>query len=192
VKVTQPLSGKTDASELLGGLRRGDRAAQGRFFQLHKDRVYSIALHYLKGDSVAAMDVTQEVFVKVFRSVSSFREDARVTTWLYRIVANACTDELRRRRRFLPFGDLPAAMHPVAEQATGGDTEVLAAVERLSPKLRLAVLLRYYDDLSYDQMAEAMGCSPGTVASRLSRAHAALERELGHLRDAAPAAGMNS
>jgi RNA polymerase sigma-70 factor, ECF subfamily len=167
---------------VLDGLRREEPGAQERFFELYRDRVYSIALHYLRGDQAGAMDVTQEVFVKAFRAMPKFRGDARLATWLYRIVSNACTDEIRRRRRMLPFGDLPLSLHPHVTDDTQSDGELVAAVERLSPKLRLAVLLRYYDDLSYDEMATALGCSAGTVASRLSRAHAALARELAHLR----------
>ncbi len=76
-------------------------------FERYKDRVFSIALNFLKGDDAAAKDVTQEVFVKVFRAAPSFRQDARLSTWLYRIVANACMDELRRRRRLVLVGDVP-------------------------------------------------------------------------------------
>jgi RNA polymerase sigma-70 factor (ECF subfamily) len=171
-------------AELLDGCRRGDARAQRALFDRHRDRVYSIALHYLRGDEAAAKDVSQEVFVKLFRAVSTFRAEAKLSTWLYRVVANACTDELRRRRRLILVGDVPEAIHPRIEQpdVAAPDIRVSAALHKLSPRLRLVVLLRYFDDLSYDEIAESVGVSAGTVASRLNRAHAILARELDPLR----------
>jgi RNA polymerase sigma-70 factor (ECF subfamily) len=88
------------------------------------------------------------------------------------------------------FGDLPRGIHPTVApvEARPLEVEVAAAVSRLSPKLRLAVLLRYFDDLSYDEIARALDCSPGTVASRLARAHAALASSLAHLNSGHPRA----
>ncbi|MBI2073291.1 MAG: sigma-70 family RNA polymerase sigma factor [Gemmatimonadetes bacterium] len=173
-------------ADILEGCRRGDPQAQRAVFERYRDRVFSIALHFLKGEHAAAQDVTQEVFVKVFRAAPTFRQDARLSTWLYRIVANACLDELRRRRRVLLFGDMPPAIHPVipAAELKDPDADVTRAVSRLSPRLRIVVLLRYFDDLSYDEIAQALGTTPGTIASRLSRAHAILARDLVHLRPA--------
>jgi RNA polymerase sigma-70 factor (ECF subfamily) len=175
-------------TDILEGCRRGDPTAQRRLFERYADRVHSIALHYLRGDEAAAKDVTQEVFVKAFRSASGFRAEAQLSTWLYRITAHACIDELRRRRRLLFFGDLPPALHgSVTQRPTeSGTPEITAAVGRLSPRLRLTVLLRYFDDLSYDEIARTLGCTPGTVASRLHRAHTILARELAHLRQVPP------
>lgn len=164
---------------LIAGCREGHPEAQRACFERYRDRVHSIALHFLRGDYDAAHDVTQEVFVRFFRAAPGFRADARLSSYLYRAVANACTDELRRRRRFV-FGDLTERQHPVVQQADNSEREeVLAAVQRLSPKLRLVVLMRYFDELSYEEIAEALSVSAGTVASRLSRAHAELARLLG-------------
>ncbi len=183
---------EVDASTL-EGCRHGDPEAQRRVFERYKDRVFSIALNFLKGDDAAAKDVTQEVFVKVFRAAPSFRQDARFSTWLYRIVANACMDELRRRRRLVLVGDVPPRMHPTVAPIEHAelDADVTAALGRLSPKLRIAVLLRYFDDLTYDQMAEALGVTHGTVASRLNRAHKFLARELAHMNPARARSGRD-
>jgi RNA polymerase sigma-70 factor (ECF subfamily) len=176
----------TDERAIIAGCRAGRPEAQRALFDRYKDRVHSIALHYLRGDDAAAKDVTQEVFVKVFRAAANFREDATMATYLYRAVVNACTDELRRRRRLVLMGDLPVTMHPQTEQSApreeGG--RVSEALKQLSPKLRLVVLMRYFDDLSYEEIAAAIGVSSGTVASRLNRARAQLSQLLGGSPDA--------
>jgi RNA polymerase sigma-70 factor (ECF subfamily) len=175
-----PLDARAEESALVEGCRRGDPAAQRAVFDRYRDRVHAIALHYLKGDGDAAQDAVQEVFVRFFRGAGAFRAEARLSTYLYRAVANACVDELRRRRRFVFVGDLPEPMHPAVETAPdGADPALQRAVHDLSPKLRMVVLMRYYDDLSYDEIGDALGVSAGTVASRLSRAHAALAKVLG-------------
>jgi RNA polymerase sigma-70 factor (ECF subfamily) len=170
-------------TDILEGCRHGDPEAQRRVFERHKDRVFSIALHFLKGDDAAAQDITQEVFVKVFRSATDFRQDAQLSTWLYRITANACMDELRKRRRVILFGDIPPRLDRAvdAHEPAELDADISAALGRLSPKLRIAVLLRHFDDLTYDEIADALQITAGTVASRLNRAHKFLERELAHL-----------
>lgn len=191
---TVPVAEPERDAEILEGCRRGEPRAQRALFERYRDRVFSIALHFLKGEHAAAHDVTQEVFVRVFRAAPQLRQDARLSTWVYRIVANACMDELRRRRRVLLFGDLAPAIHPIvpAGEIGGADLDVARAVARLSPRLRMAVLLRYFDDLSYEEIARALGVTSGTVASRLSRAHAILARDLAHLRPAGPGAQKGS
>lgn len=178
---------------VLEGCRRGDPDAMRAFWLEYKDRVYSIALHFFRDDQALAQDITQDVFIKLFARIRSFRQESEFTTWLYRLVANACLDEQRRRKRWSFFGD---AMSELAvSRAPSGDApaddlfitheiadEVQAAVAELTPKLRIVILLRYFDDLPYDQMAVALDCSMGTVASRLNRAHAMLARKLSHLR----------
>jgi RNA polymerase sigma-70 factor (ECF subfamily) len=175
------LTDLSDERAIIAGCRAGRPDAQRALFDRYRDKVHSIALHYLRGDDAAAKDVTQEVFVKVFRAAANFREEATIATYLYRAVANACTDELRRRRRLVLMGDLPVTLHPQTEQATpredGG--RVSDALKQLSPKLRLVVVMRYFDDLSYDEIAAALGVTSGTVASRLNRAHAQLVALLG-------------
>ena len=168
-------------------------------FETYKDRVFSVALHFFGGDEAMAKDITQQVFVKLIDKMGQFRHEADAATWLYRITANACLDEIRKRKRLVFFGS-PSELGPsLAEPATTGEhrveyqmereelaAEVKSAVASLSPKLRLVVLLRYFDELPYERLAEALGCSPGTVASRLNRAHKALAQKLAHLREALP------
>jgi len=177
--------------DLLAACRRGDPGATRALYEAHKDRVYSVAIHFFKGDAATAADVTQQVFIKVFARLDQFRQESEFTTWLHRVTANACIDEQRRTRSVLPLEGL-AASAPELRTEGAHDAgllrdelaeQVKAAVASLSPKLRIAVLLRYFDDRPYEEIAAALGCSPGTVASRLNRAHQALARRLAHLRD---------
>src|SRR5438093_2054831 len=96
------MSDSQTEAQMIGACKKGDRDAFHDLFEAHKDRVYTIAFHY-SGNEAMARDVTQQVFLKLFTSINQFHEDSQFTTWLYRIVANACTDEHRKRRRFVPF-----------------------------------------------------------------------------------------
>jgi RNA polymerase sigma-70 factor (ECF subfamily) len=152
--------------------------------------VFSIAVYSFGGDEAAASDVSQQIFLKLMTSITQFRGDSAFTTWLYRLVVNACTDEQRKRRRFLNFGkSTPVSVvgerRPQEKRYAKLELadSVQAAIQELKPKLRLPILLRYVDDLSYEEIAGALGCSRGTVASRLNRGHQALARKLGHLRN---------
>jgi len=157
---------KEPQSDVLGASRRGDQEALRLLFETHKDRVYSLALRFT-GDGTAAWDLTQEVFIKVFSKLGEFRNQAKFETWLYRIVVNACIDQQRRNKRFIPL-EKPGVYQ--------------AAVGRLSPKVKAPILLRYVEGLSYEEIAEVLGCRAGTVPARLNRGHKILARELAGLR----------
>ncbi|MBA2731261.1 MAG: sigma-70 family RNA polymerase sigma factor [Acidobacteria bacterium] len=171
--------------------QQGDREAFRLLFETYQSKVYSISLYYFKGDESSARDVTQAVFLKLMTKIEQFRRDAEFTTWLYRLVANACMDEQRKRRRFLPFGDGFMGGQDVEKKGQEKHYErieladsVKAAIGELKPKLRLPMLLKYVEGLSYDEMAEALDCSKGTIASRLNRGHKILAQRLSHLRGA--------
>src|SRR5260370_35247074 len=174
--------------EVIDACQRGDYDAFRALFEAHKDRVYSIALRY-SGDQAAAMDIAQESFLKLLASIRDFRGEASFESWVYRIVVNTCLDHKRRGRRQMPFIEelLDAVSAPV-ESALHRllRTEVEADVQRIVAKLpaeqRIVVVLRYTEGLQYEEIAEILGCSAGTVASRLNRAHKFLERRLAHLR----------
>jgi RNA polymerase sigma-70 factor (ECF subfamily) len=176
---------------IIDACRRGDMDAFRQIFEAYKDRVYSIALCFFDGNESVAMDTTQEVFLKLMTTVSQFQNRSEFSTWLYRIVTNACLDRKRALRRLLFFGsshDLepPDRHKSVEEKYIRNEMErsVRAVISGMSAKLRMTVLLKYFEDLSYDEMATVLGCSKGTVASRLNRAHRILARKLSHLRGA--------
>jgi RNA polymerase sigma-70 factor (ECF subfamily) len=172
--------------ELVAACRRGEREAFRALFECYKDKVFSIALRF-SGDPATAMDIAQDTFVKLFSRIGDFRGDSTFETWMYRMVVNSCLDHRRRSLRLLPLIDEVAGrlresrdcLTDLLRSEMG--ERVHAAVERLSPDLRMVVVLRYTEGLSYEQMAEVLGCSAGTVASRLNRAHKALERRLAYL-----------
>ena len=172
--------------------QQGDRAAFQLLFETYKDKVFSIAVYSSGGDRAVADDVTQQIFLKLFTAIRQFRGDSEFTTWLYRLVVNACVDERRRRRRLLPWGETvamrnPGNKRPQEKQFARLEVQeaVQAAIGELKPKFRLPILLKYIEGLSYDEIASVMGCSKGTVASRLNRGHSQLAKRLSHLNNPA-------
>jgi RNA polymerase sigma-70 factor, ECF subfamily len=127
--------------------------------------------------------------VKLMTRIGQFRGDSEFSTWLYRLVINSCLDERRKRRRFLPVVDFDTVSNTSNQKTpeTGYARREVAdsvrqAIGGLKPKMRLPILLKYIEGLSYEEIAEVLGCSKGTVASRLNRAHKALAKRLVHLR----------
>src|ERR1044072_8659677 len=178
------------SGRVINACQEGDRDAFRVLFETYKDKVYSIGVYSSGGDATFADDVTQQIFLKLFTAIKQFRGDSEFTTWLYRLVVNACMDERRRRRRLLPFGEVFAMKHPSEknpQEKQYGKTEVAEAVRsaiaQLKPKFRLPILLKYIEGLSYEEIAQVMGCSKGTVASRLNRGHGQLAKKLTQYRD---------
>ena len=176
---------------IIEACQQGDRSAFQLLFETYKDKVFSIAV-YSSGDRTVAEDVTQQIFLKLFTAIRQFRGDSEFTTWLYRLVVNACHDEQRRRRRWLPLGETvstrnPGEKKPQEKQYARLEVAeaVQAAIGELKPKFRLPILLKYVEGLSYDEIASVMGCSKGTVASRLNRGHSQLAKKLSHLNNPA-------
>jgi RNA polymerase sigma-70 factor, ECF subfamily len=179
------LTDRQISAEIVAACRSGDRDAFRALYDIYKDRVYSIALYFFHGDPAAASDATQQVFLKLITSMGQFRGEAEFSTWLYRLVVNVCLDAAKRKK-----SDAVASDRSQLEMVPGPDSQeddyaraqmassVRAAVSALPPKFRIAVLLRYFEDLSYEEMAEALHCSMGTVASRLSRGHRMLAERL--------------
>jgi RNA polymerase sigma-70 factor (ECF subfamily) len=180
---------QTIDANVIAACQQGDRDAFRLLFENYKDRVFSIAVYSFGGDEAAAGDVTQQIFLKLMTAITQFRGEAQFSTWLYRLVVNACNDERRRLRRFLSFGESmpvsrledrrPQEKHYARVEIA---SSVRAAINELKPKFRLPILLKYIEGLSYEEIAAVMGCSKGTVASRLNRGHKALARRLVHLR----------
>ena len=182
----QALSDHEVSREIIEACRQGNREALRVLYETYKDKVYSIALYYFHGDGATASDITQQVFLKAMTGFAQFRGDAAVSTWLYRLTANACRDRSRSAVRREVASD-PTDLARVAVANSHDDAllrgeesaRVRAAIASLPGKLRLPVLLRYFEDMSYGELARALACSPGTVASRLNRGHQLLREKLG-------------
>ena len=184
------MSNREISAEILESCRRGDRDAFRALYETYKDRVYALALHFFHGDQAAAQDMTQQVFLKLMTRISRFEGRSGFSTWLYRLVANACLDGARRSRSRPQPADRREIEALVAAPLQETDLEraqtvgsIQAAVAALPPKLRLPILLRYFDGRSYEEIAAALNCSMGTVASRLNRGHKLLARKLAVLEE---------
>ena len=181
---------------------QGDSEAFGVLFVRHRDRLWAVALRTL-GDQEEAADALQDAMISAFRRAGDFRGESAVTTWLHRIVVNACLDRIRRRAaRPATSGmdeqtlDALAQGSALADPGVDKDTalDVLAALRTLGPQQRAVLVL--VDMLGYPvaDTAEILGISPGTVKSRCARGRARLLPLLAHLRGtggAQTAAGGN-
>jgi len=178
------------AASILESCRQGDRDAFRALYEAYNDKVYSICLYFFHGDEAEAADVTQEVFLKLFAGIAGFRGDAGFSTWLYRLVRNACLDESRRKAARARVSE--PERRATQEQAFLDAVDAKAvqrAVSALPPKFRLPILLRYFEEYSYEELSEALNCSMGTVASRINRGHKMLADLLEPLRDRVTAGG---
>jgi RNA polymerase sigma-70 factor, ECF subfamily len=184
--MTGPADGGPDDRALLRAHVEGDPDAFGVLFARHRDRLWSVALR-TSGDPEEAADALQDALVSAFRRAGSFRGDSAVSTWLHRIVVNACLDRYRRRkvRRLEP---LPEDLDDRADLAVTGDQNdpadvaleheqrvgVLRALATLPIDQRAALVLVDMEGYSIDEAASILGCATGTVKSRCSRGRARL------------------
>lgn len=195
-----PDSGPSD-QELLAAHVRGDRDAFGLLFRRHRDRLWAVALRTM-GNREDAADGLQDGMIAAYRRAGSYRGDAAVTTWLHRVVVNACLDRIRagkvRRTEALPDdlddrgdrGSLvsadPSATADPADVAVRDERRraVLEALGTLPPEQRAALVLVDMEGYPVAEAAEVLNCPVGTVKSRCSRGRARLAELLARLLDA--------
>jgi len=181
--------------EIVRRAQAGDRSALSELVRAHQTYVFSIALGVMKEPADAA-DMTQEAFVRLMRSIGTYRGDTKFTTWLYRLVTNICLDELRRRKgaceslnagRDADDGDRAAALPDRDRWAQPEErlelsevsSEVRSALAQLAPMQRLALTLYYFGDLPDREIGEVMGLPVNTVKSHIHRGKARLAQLLG-------------
>lgn len=180
-----------DEAALLAGLRAGDDAAYTTLVRTHTGRLLAVARRYLRNEE-DAQDAVQEAFGNAFRALDSFQGDSLISTWLHRIVVNACLMKLRRRRRkpeesiddLLPsFRENGHMAEPAAPWREDADVliekqenreRVRSAIEQLPDSYRTVLLLRDIEEFDTDQTAESLGISRAAVKTRLHRARQAL------------------
>ncbi|MCC7497346.1 MAG: sigma-70 family RNA polymerase sigma factor [Bryobacterales bacterium] len=181
----------SEDQQLTERLRAGDEEAYETLIARFEQPVYNLVCRLLS-DPSDAIDVVQEVFLKVFRSIGSFRGQSTLRTWIYRIAVNEAYNHQRwfsRHRRQevgLEKDDergcyqdlLPDQGISPFDQLLGHETQALIeeALQQLNPKFRTAVVLRDIEDLSYEEISEILGISLGTVKSRILRGREALRR----------------
>lgn len=178
--------------QLLRRAQGGDEAAFGVIMRSHYERTFRL-VYAITHNEADARDICQEVWLAVWKQLGTFRGDARFTTWLHPIATRRALDHLRKRRRwfdrFLPFstGDesAPVAPEPVTDDDAGKRledadtvTRVRAAIATLPPKHRAVLALRELENLSYEEIAHAVGVPVGTVMSRLHTARRLLAEKL--------------
>ena len=181
--------GETSDEALAEAANAGDRGALEVLLARHLDRVHAICRR-VTGHPEDALDATQEALIAVTRGLHRYDGRSLFTTWLYRVATNAALDELRRRKRRPEPAELSddrpgrggsfggAAGSAPVESAVTARLDVDAALARLSPEFRAAVVLRDLCDLDYAEIAEVLDVPVGTVRSRIARGRAAIADQL--------------
>jgi RNA polymerase sigma-70 factor (ECF subfamily) len=177
------------SAALVQRAQAGDRDALSALVASQQTYVYSIAMSLMHNPADAA-DMTQDAFIRLLRSLGTYRGETKFTTWLYRLVTNICLDGLRRRGRPIESLDEPAGTSAGEDGQSAGErladndrwtqpeqevelresaTEVRQALTRLAGPQRLALTLHYFDDMRYEDIAEIMGLPLNTVKSHIRR-----------------------
>jgi RNA polymerase sigma-70 factor (ECF subfamily) len=178
---------RLDDEALLAAHVAGDAEAFAVLVRRHRDRLWAVALRTMREREEAA-DALQDALLSAFRNAAGYRGDAAVTTWLHRVVVNACLDRMRRRaaRPTTVLGDADAPSSRDEHEALESRLDVHAALARLPEAQRAAIVLVDLQDLSVTEAAALLGVPEGTVKSRCSRGRVALARLL---RGEVPATG---
>lgn len=174
-------SASTPDNELVELARTGDKRAFEQLVRRHDDRMRALAYRLL-ADRHAMDDAVQDSYLKAYRALPRFKAGSDFGTWLYRITYNSCIDEIRRRKRRPLSPDDPA--DPTSERAgpereVSASEAVRAALAELPVDQRVTVVLVDGEGFDHREASKILGVAPGTVASRLHRARAALRRTLG-------------
>ena len=178
--------------------RKGDSTAFDELVRRYKDRIYNVVYRFI-GNHEETLDVCQEVFVRAYRGIDGFKGEAKVYTWLYTIAANLARNRIRDgTRKGRNYGTSLEALDAIAPgvvqratqvqqnpraEAVGRELEGLLqkCLEELPEHYRMTFVLRTFDELSYDEIAEITGCPVGTVKSRLNQARCMLRDRLREL-----------
>jgi RNA polymerase sigma-70 factor (ECF subfamily) len=177
--------------ELIAAFLEGDHTAFEELVRRYETQVFNLAYRIL-GDRTDALDVSQEVFILLFRKLGTFRSESRFSTWLYRVATNACRDYTRKKRYHLSLSSRADEDMPEWEEMIPGDEEspddllisaelqdrVRKAIRKLPIKFREVVYLHDIEGYNYKEISEILDISLGTVKSRLNRARHRLAQEL--------------
>ena len=183
---------KASDQQLVERVQAGDKRAFDLLVIKYQHKILGLVSRYVR-DTSEVQDVTQEAFIKAYRALPRFRGDSAFYTWLYRIAINTAKNYLMAKSRRPPGSDIDLEDAEYFESATAlkdietpenqlfGEelkTVVNKAISQLPEDLRTAVTLREFDGLSYEEIADVMGCPVGTVRSRIFRAREAIDKQL--------------
>jgi RNA polymerase sigma-70 factor (ECF subfamily) len=178
--------------ELVERVKKGDKRAFDILVQKYQHKIVNLISRYVR-DPSEVLDVAQEAFIKAYRALPNFRGESAFYTWLYRIAINTAKNYLVAQDRRPPEGDIDAedALQYGGESSLKDygtpermllrdeiEKTVYEAIEQLPDDLRTAITLREMEGLSYEEIAQAMGCPVGTVRSRIFRAREAIDNKL--------------
>jgi RNA polymerase sigma-70 factor (ECF subfamily) len=180
---------------LIERVQQGDKTAFDVLVRKYQNRVVKVIARYIR-DQSEVYDVAQEAFIKAYRALPNFRGDSAFYTWMYRIAINTAKNYLVAQGRRMPNVDIEAqeaeqfdGVSALKEYATPEhlllrdevESTIYSTIEQLPEDLRTAITLREIDGLSYEDIADAMGCPVGTVRSRIFRAREAIDKKLSPL-----------
>jgi RNA polymerase sigma-70 factor (ECF subfamily) len=186
------LSEKADDQRLVERVQAGDRQAFNVLVLKYQHKIVKLVMRYVR-DQAEALDITQEAFIKAYRAIGKFRGDSAFYTWLYRIAINTAKNHIVAMQRRPMEYDLdmqesgayeshaPLRDHDSPDRIAQREElrgSLQAAIDALPEELRMAIVLREIDGLSYEEIAQAMDCPIGTVRSRIFRARDALDKAI--------------
>jgi len=176
--------------QLVNKFKEGNREAFEELVGRYEKRIYNLAYRFT-GNHADAGDLAQEAFIRVYRALPKFRAESSFSTWIYKVAANVCRDELRkqRKRKSISLENMEVNQGEIAiadgaqspeEVVERRDLQVRVQkyINQLSEEQRLILVLREMQNLSYEEIARVLECSLGTVKSRLSRARTALKNKM--------------
>jgi RNA polymerase sigma-70 factor (ECF subfamily) len=181
------LDGLSD-DELVRRAQKGDLRSFDVLVKRYQKKVYFVAYRMVKNHDTAD-DIAQETFIKAYYAIKSFKTGYRLYTWLYRICMNLSINYLKRQKLIVPESQFQEETSPLEVEATGPDPlesleskelgqKIERAVDSLPPKFKAVLVLRMYEDLSYEEIAKALKITQGTVMSRLFRARERMQELL--------------
>jgi RNA polymerase sigma-70 factor (ECF subfamily) len=168
--------------DLISRVKHGQKEHFRLIISRHKEKVRNL-VYLTLGSADNVDDLSQEVFIKVYRKLDHFQGKSKFTTWLYRITVNHCKDELRKRKVRRVFEVFDRNVHEDLRSTNGAEhfdtrERVRMALSRLPEKLRIPVVLKDIEGFGYNEIAEMLGCELGTVKSRIFRARESLKTML--------------
>jgi len=186
-----------DDLNLIENFKKGDSSAFGEIVLKYQDKVYNLCRHML-GNVEDAEDAAQDVFLKAYQALPKFQPDASLFTWLYHIATNTCIDYKKKPIFESLFGDSGEGEKLIHDRASDApspeklyqskqiDEALQKSLGKLSPKLRAIIILKEIEELSYEEIADTLEISMGTVKSRIARAREELQKLMQKFREQNP------